>query len=140
MRVLNRQRSRSGVSKALRGFAEQALRVIAAEHPESFDHFAEVLVVLVSNHQIAVLHRDFLGSFETTDVITFYHGEIVVSVETAEAQARRFNFNLQKELELYVVHGLLHLAGYNDRDRRERAEMTRAQDRLLKKIRRVRII
>ena len=50
-----------------------------------------------------------------TDVITFRHGEIVISVETAERQAKEYSTSFDRELRLYFVHGLLHLVGLEDK-------------------------
>jgi len=68
---------------------------------------------------------------EPTDVITFQHGEIVISVETAKRQARQFNTTLDHELRLYIVHGLFHLHGFDDNTAAGAAEMKRAQERLV---------
>ena len=65
-----------------------------------------------------------------TDVITFQHGEIVISVETAKRQARQFATSLDHELRLYLVHGLLHLHGFDDKTAAGAREMKRVQDKL----------
>jgi probable rRNA maturation factor len=67
-------------------------------------------------------------------VITFQHGEIFVSTETARRQTRRFGTSLEHELRLYLVHGLLHLHGFDDKDPRSAAEMKRTQEKLLAKV------
>jgi probable rRNA maturation factor len=82
---------------------------------------------------MAELHWRFLQQRGPTDVITFQHGEIFVSTETARRQARRFATSLGRELRLYIAHGLLHLHGFDDKKRAAAAEMTRAQERLVKK-------
>ena len=74
----------------------------------------EVFVWLISDRRIAVLHRQFLGQLGPTDVLTFQHGEIFISVETARRHARAFGNSLTRELELYIIHGLLHLHGFDD--------------------------
>ena len=61
-----------------------------------------------------------------TDVITFQHGEIFVSVETAQRQAARF----EAEIKLYIVHGLLHLHGFDDRTPAKLRSMEAAQKRI----------
>jgi len=67
-----------------------------------------------------------------TDVLTFQHGEIFVSVETAKRHARRFGNSLAHELRLYVVHGLLHLHGFDDRTQTEAHKMERTQEEILR--------
>lgn len=76
----------------------------------------EVSILIVSDRKIASLHRQFMNESGSTDVITFQHGEIFVSAESARRNARRFGNALARELRLYVVHGLLHLHGFDDRD------------------------
>jgi probable rRNA maturation factor len=66
-----------------------------------------------------------------TDVITFQHGEIFISAETARHNARRFGNALTHELRLYVVHGLLHLHGFDDRDKAGARKMETVQRRIL---------
>ncbi len=51
---------------------------------------------------------------EPTDVITFRHGEIFISVDAAERQREKFSGDLHRELRTYFVHGLLHLSGLQD--------------------------
>ncbi len=92
---------------------------------------AEVTVVLVSDHRMADLHRRFLNEPGPTDVITFQHGEIVISPETARRQARAFRTSLERELRLYILHGLLHLRGYDDKSPAGAAEMKRVQEKLV---------
>ena len=77
---------------------------------------SEISVLIVSDRKIALLHRQFMNEFGPTDVITFQHGEIFISVESARRNARRFGNAFARELRLYVVHGLLHLHGFDDRD------------------------
>jgi len=62
------------------------------------------------------------------------HGEIFVCVEEAISQARRFRTIWQSELVRYIVHGLLHLCGYDDRHATARRGMKREEDRLLRRL------
>src|SRR5215469_15493024 len=66
----------------------------------------EVFIWLISDRRMALLHREFLGQSEPTDVMTFQHGEIFISAETARRHARAFRNSLVRELKLYIVHGL----------------------------------
>ncbi len=97
----------------------------------------ELSVVFLTDADLARLHDDFLDDPSTTDVITFegdpaagVAGEICVSADTARAYARRHGRDFAAELTLYLVHGWLHLAGYDDlrpeRKRRMRAAEARA--------------
>src|SRR2546427_12369369 len=88
----------------------------------------EVSVWLISDRRMARLHRKFRGQSGPTDVLTFQHGEIFISVETARRHARTFGEedarrwrrvhgqgnSLMREIKLYIVHGLLHLHRFDD--------------------------
>lgn len=63
-------------------------------------------------------------------------GDLLVCVDVAVAQARRYRTTWQKELVRYVIHGLLHLHGYDDSTLRDRRRMKRAEDRLLRRVER----
>jgi probable rRNA maturation factor len=80
---------------------------------------------------MASLHKKFLNQPGATDVITFQHGEIFVSVPTAQRQARQFETSLREEIQLYIVHGLLHLLGFDDRTRAGARRMRAAESAVL---------
>jgi probable rRNA maturation factor len=130
--VANRQKAVRVDLGALRHFAEKALdvclRLPARKKSSSLAGLAEVNVILVSDKWIAEVHRSFLSEPGPTDVITFQHGEIVISAETAKRQARQFGTSLDHELRLYLVHGLLHLHGFDDKTAAGAAEMKRRQE------------
>ena len=80
---------------------------------------------------MAALHQHFMNIAGPTDVLTFQHGEIFISVDTARANAKRFRTSLLHELQLYLVHGLFHLHGYDDTTPSQAKRMQAAQARLL---------
>jgi probable rRNA maturation factor len=92
----------------------------------------EVFVWLISDRRMALLHRKFLGQSEPTDVLTFQHGEIFVSVDTARRHARAFGNPLVRELKLYIVHGLLHLHGFDDQTPSKAHKMKAVQEKILR--------
>ena len=91
----------------------------------------EVTVVLVSDRRMAALHKKFMDIAGATDVITFHHGEIFVSAATAERNARRFRTSTADEIRLYIVHGLLHLHGFDDTTARKARVMESTQTRIV---------
>jgi probable rRNA maturation factor len=93
---------------------------------------SKVFIWLISDRRMALLHRKFLGQSGPTDVMTFQHGEIFISVETARRHARAFGNSLMRELKLYIVHGLLHLHGFDDQAPSEAHKMKAAQERILR--------
>jgi probable rRNA maturation factor len=131
VKVLNRQRKFRLPAGELLAFAEQVaplvLNIARSKIPD------EILVVLVSDRKIAAIHQQFMGIADATDVITFQHGEIVVSVETAARQAGEYETDLFHELRLYVTHGILHLAGYDDHSEEGFREMVKAQNELVQR-------
>ena len=92
----------------------------------------EVSVWLISDRRMALLHRKFLGQSGPTDVLTFQHGEIFISVETAQRHARAFGNSLLRELKLYIVHGLLHLHRFDDQTPKKAHKMKAAQEKILR--------
>ncbi|HLW35538.1 MAG TPA: rRNA maturation RNase YbeY, partial [Chthoniobacterales bacterium] len=75
----------------------------------------EISILIISDRRMAELHLRFMNESGPTDVITFQHGEIFISADTAQANAKRFETSVRHELRLYIVHGLLHLHGFDDR-------------------------
>jgi probable rRNA maturation factor len=95
---------------------------------------SEIVVAIVSDPTIAQIHLDFMGIEGPTDVITFDHGEIVISADTAKACAARYSHPIEQELALYTIHGLLHLNGFDDRSPASAARMRKTQARILRQI------
>jgi probable rRNA maturation factor len=99
-------------------------------------------VYFIHAAEMARLNGEFLGHAGSTDVITFdyqegagqdeWRGEIFVSVDDAVASAPRYRATWQLELARYVVHGMLHLRGYDDRRPAARREMKKEENRVLK--------
>ncbi len=84
---------------------------------------AEISLAFVDNATIHQLNKRYLGHDEPTDVLSFplseagarkLAGEIVLGAEVAQVQAGDRGHDVQAELALYVIHGLLHLCGYDD--------------------------
>lgn len=134
--VRNAQRLAQVDAKALQAFGQQALRLCLrlprARHSQ-LAALAEVSVLLISDRRIAALHRRFMNLPGPTDIITFQHGEIVISVETAARHARQFRTSALAEIRLYLVHGLLHLAGFDDATAAGARVMAAAQTRIVAK-------
>jgi probable rRNA maturation factor len=99
----------------------------------------ELSVAFLSDPALARLHGQFLGDPSATDVITFAGdgaagtaGEICVSVDAAVRHAGRAGPRLSAEITLYLVHGWLHLAGYDDRGAVAKRSMRRAEARAMR--------
>ena len=101
---------------------------------------AKLSLAFVDNNEIKKLNKSYFNSNEVTDVIAFplnnnknaLNGEIVVSVETAVDIAGKRSIDIEGEIVLYVVHGLLHLLGYRDGNRNDAETMHNKEYRILK--------
>jgi probable rRNA maturation factor len=99
----------------------------------------ELGVWLCTDEEIADLHLRFMEIPGATDVITFpgdegsgYLGDVAVSVGTAAIQAKDAGHSAQREVAYLCLHGLLHIAGYDDMDEVSRTDMLARQDELLR--------
>ena len=98
-----------------------------------------VTIVLTDDEHLRALHRDFMGIDENTDVMTFPFdeddgvsgGEIVVSTERAVEQGPEHGLSPAQEVDFLIVHGLLHLCGWDDADPEARRRMHERQTALL---------
>jgi len=111
---------------------------LALEHPAEPEPPLALLgaieVALVDDVTIDQVHRDFMAVEGATDVITFHHGEIVISAETAFRQAAEYHEPPAREILRYLVHGLLHLAGHDDAAPAARATMETAQEVIIRQL------
>ena len=132
--LYNRQRIHRPDIPWLRRLVKAALPhcLVAAKSAEvPLHHLDEIELTILSDAEIARVHGDFLGDPTPTDVITFHHGEILVSADTALRQGTAHGQPLDHELALYMIHGLMHLGGWDDHDADEAAEMTEKQYTIL---------
>lgn len=89
-----------------------------------------VSLLLTDDVEMAALHGTWLDDATPTDVMSFAidgEAELVVSVATARAVARRLGHAVRAEVALYIVHGLLHVLGYDDTTRPARTRMRAAE-------------
>lgn len=132
--VQNAQRKLSFQLLELQRFAECALQQSWRSLPARrvrLRGIEKISAILVSDRRIAQLHRRFMNISGPTDVITFQHGEIFISAETAVAHAQQFHTTLEAEVRLYVVHGILHLLGFDDTTPRAARVMEAKQTRIV---------
>lgn len=103
---------------------------------------AELSLSLVRDPQIRVLKRDYFGIDAPTDVLSFPVGDfpgpgprplgdIVISLDTARRAAKAFETTLERELALYLAHGLLHLLGHDHQAKADARKMERLERKLL---------
>ena len=126
--VTNRQRRLKVNTRWLSQIARRALELVD-------DADFELGIVLLNDAAMAELNEKYHATSGPTDILTFDYGEeqgeLVISVECAVRQARRFRTTPRRELALYVIHGILHLHGYNDVTPPKRRRMRAAERRLM---------
>ena len=91
-----------------------------------------VEISILGSRAMAKVHRDFLNIPGATDVITFPYGEILVCAPVAAARAPEFGHSTTQELALYIIHGLLHLSGFDDISEPDAKKMAATQQKILK--------
>lgn len=100
----------------------------------------------MTNRKIRDLNKKFLRHDFATDVLSFdlreipgqesgrnvvFRGEIIISAEMAASNARRFEAPVTRELELYIIHGILHLLGYDDHSPKDIKRMRAKEQELV---------
>jgi probable rRNA maturation factor len=126
--ITNRQKTLPVDRRRMR----QAVRAIVRDAGISE---ATISIAIVDDPTIAKLHQQFLDDPEPTDVLSFVlerseqslEGEVVASADTARTCAPRYRSTPEEELLLYVIHGTLHLVGYDDTTPRQRAVMRKKE-------------
>jgi len=99
-------------------------------------------IIFVDDPYISRLNREFLSREGPTDVMAFplgeegkrIEGEVYISLDRARDQAEEYGVGLDEEIHRLVIHGVLHLLGYDDRSPREKALMTQKEESYLKSL------
>jgi probable rRNA maturation factor len=154
--IANRQRTRKINLRLLRQITNALLAELNIEN-------AELGINLVATREMALINETFLRHEGSTDVLTFDYaekvvrasrlhkkslkreirrrdaraalcGEIIVCVDEAVSQAKPFNATWQSEIIRYLVHGVLHLLGHDDRRAAARRRMKQEENRLLRQL------
>jgi probable rRNA maturation factor len=136
--IINRQRRHKVQAKRWRAFATGALQAIGAGNRDA-------TIVFVSDAAIRKLNRQFRGKNFAADVLSFPSqpesfeadaetnvGEIVISLDRAQSQAKENGLTLVNEVEQLILHGLLHLCGHDHET--DDGEMNRLELKIRKKL------
>ena len=123
---------------------EQAAHATLEHEAETQE--AELSIVLTDNEHLQELNLNYLGIDAPTDVLSFpasetdpesgasYIGDILISIPRAQSQAEAAGHPLESEVQLLVVHGVLHLLGHDHAEPEEKARMWNAQAEILKSL------
>ena len=140
--IVNRQRTKKINARRLKQIVEDLFAELEITE-------AELGIHLVGAKKMAQVNRQFLQHEGSTDVITFdhssqnfqlptpnfqIHGELFICVDDAVTQAKEFKTNWQTEVVRYLVHGVLHLLGYDDLQPDLRRKMKREENRLVRRL------
>jgi probable rRNA maturation factor len=118
--------------------ASETLAILALEN-------SEISIVLENNEQIRKLNKDYRGLDEPTDVLSFsfneldpdtgsnYLGDVIISTQKVKKQALDQGHSIKKELVTLIIHGILHLAGYDHSTEKEEKEFFDLQNEILEK-------
>jgi len=112
-----------------------ALTFLRKEH-------SDVSIVVIDDSAMSELHIKHSGVEGTTDVLTFDQGsddkavraDIAICIDVASREAEERNHSLEEELLLYLVHGILHCCGFDDKDDESHAKIHAEEDRVLEAI------
>jgi probable rRNA maturation factor len=136
--IRSSQKPQPVAPKVIRRAVEAALTHQSAQ--------GDISIVLTDDAQLQQLNREYLGIDAPTDVLSFpasetdpesggaYLGDILISVPRAEQQAKTAGHPLSPEVQLLVVHGVLHLLGYDHATAKEKSRMWAAQAAILESI------
>lgn len=123
---------------------ERAVHAALTHQSQPLD--SDLTIVLTDDVQLRELNRDYLGIDEPTDVLSFpasesdpetgtrYLGDILISMPYATRSAEKAGHGLESEVQLLVVHGVLHLLGHDHAETDEKARMWKAQAEILKSL------
>lgn len=142
VRLTNNQERISLSLPKLRKVGQALLKVLGFKK-------AEIHFLFVNDAEIRKIHRKFLKKDHPTDVIAFgqlegepapdlgkvYLGDVVISVDTAKRQAPLYGNLFPEELILYMVHGVLHILGYDDLRPAPRKRMRRKEKEVMAQLR-----
>lgn len=132
-----------------RQLLERAAHAALTHESQSLD--SDLSIVLTDDARLQGLNREYLGIDAPTDVLSFpasetdaseidpetgvlYIGDILISIPRAQAQADAAGHALESEVQLLVVHGVLHLLGHDHAEPEEKARMWKAQAEILKSL------
>lgn len=129
--AINRTKAKIDL-KLVENVAEKFLQVYKIKN-------REVSIAFVSDSEIKKINKQYRHLDKVTDVLSFagednFLGEIIIDFAQIKRQAKEFDKKVKDELIFILVHGLLHLAGYDDKTEKERLEMIGLGEKFIKKV------
>ncbi len=116
-------------------------RLVSGLKDEFGFEIESLLINFVSSEYLLKINKKFLRHDHLTDIITFnysknklsFDSELYISLQDAARNAKKYNVTLEQELIRLVIHGVLHLLGYDDKRHKEQVVMKRMENRLVNK-------
>jgi rRNA maturation RNase YbeY len=123
-----------------KGILRKKIRLIASAIGKGEQtRFKEIEIIFLDAVELRSYNKMHLGHDYETDILTFdlsesemIDGQLMISRENVLKNSKRFRTDFENELMRVIVHGLLHLAGYNDRSERQRRIMRKKENEYLK--------
>ena len=124
----------------LPGFDEAVIPVlegICKDHGREIDYLN---IILVNDEKLLEINKDFLRHDYYTDIITFNYadnpgvnieGELYISVDRVKDNGEKMGVTYQEEMARVVIHGVLHLCGYHDKEKSQQQEMQQAENKYI---------
>ncbi|MBO7159868.1 MAG: rRNA maturation RNase YbeY [Paludibacteraceae bacterium] len=108
---------------------------VAASHGKTI---GEIAYIFCSDPYILEVNKQYLQHDYFTDVITFDYtegnkisGDIFISLDTVQSNAEQFGVDFYEELERVIIHGILHLCGFKDKEEAEEAQMREEENKAI---------
>ncbi len=101
----------------------------------------EINFIVTNDKSINKINIQYLNTDTFTDVITFnfseedavVSGDVYISIERVEENAKKFRVSVEEEFRRILIHGILHLLGYNDSVAKDKRRMTRLENKFLRR-------
>ena len=122
--------------------SKTTIHKVVSEIRRELDFKVSSLVInLVTSEEITRINKKYLKHNYSTDIITFDYSkdrknldaEIYISIDDAEYNSKKYDVSFHEEIMRLIVHGILHLTGYNDKKSRDRILMKKKEDLLVGK-------
>ncbi|MGM0419918.1 MAG: rRNA maturation RNase YbeY [Bacillota bacterium] len=97
---------------------------------------SELSITFVDNKTIRTLNANYRNKDEVTDVLSFpideeLLGEVIISLPVAKVQAEEYNHSLKREICFLIVHGILHILGYDHIEKKDREKMRKLENEIM---------
>jgi rRNA maturation RNase YbeY len=113
--------------KFLEKFAKKVFKLVKLNIPE-------LSIAIVNDARMKALNKKYRHKNKITDVLAFDYGEIIICLNQTKRQAKTLGLSTEQELATLLIHGILHLSGYNDETEQDFNIMNKQQNKILKEV------